>query len=73
MDRFTHAYNHEHHHTGIGLHTPADVHYGQRCHHPVDAAAAEEQQSRLMADEFDLRVRDVMAPNRVRPGRHTGL
>ncbi len=23
-----HAYNHEHHHTGIGLHTPADVHYG---------------------------------------------
>lgn len=28
MDRFNHAYNHEHHHTGIGLHTPADVHYG---------------------------------------------
>ena len=31
----------------------------------VNAAAAEEQQSRLMADEFDLRVRDVMAPNPV--------
>ena len=28
MDRFVTAYNHEHHHTGIGLHTPADVHYG---------------------------------------------
>ena len=28
MDRFVDAYNHEHHHTGIGLHTPADVHYG---------------------------------------------
>jgi len=28
MDAFVHAYNHEHHHTGIGLHTPADVHYG---------------------------------------------
>jgi putative transposase len=28
MDRFTTAYNHDHHHTGIGLHTPADVHYG---------------------------------------------
>lgn len=28
MDGFVHAYNHEHHHTGIGLHTPADVHYG---------------------------------------------
>jgi putative transposase len=22
-------YNHEHHHSGIGLHTPAAVHYGQ--------------------------------------------
>jgi putative transposase len=28
IERFVHAYNHEHHHTGIGLHTPADVHYG---------------------------------------------
>jgi putative transposase len=28
MDHFVTAYNHEHHHTGIGLHTPADVHYG---------------------------------------------
>ncbi len=28
MERFVSAYNHEHHHTGIGLHTPADVHYG---------------------------------------------
>ena len=28
MDSFVTAYNHEHHHPGIGLHTPADVHYG---------------------------------------------
>ena len=28
MARFVATYNHEHHHTGIGLHTPADVHYG---------------------------------------------
>jgi transposase InsO family protein len=28
IDTFATAYNHEHHHTGIGLHTPADVHYG---------------------------------------------
>jgi putative transposase len=28
MDTFTNWYNHEHRHTGIGLHTPADVHYG---------------------------------------------
>ena len=28
MARFVTTYNHEHHHTGIGLHTPADVDYG---------------------------------------------
>lgn len=28
MAEFTDWYNHEHRHTGIGLHTPADVHYG---------------------------------------------
>ncbi len=28
MNTFATIYNHEHHHTGIGLHTPADVHYG---------------------------------------------
>jgi transposase InsO family protein len=28
MDTFTQWYNHEHRHTGIGLHTPADVHFG---------------------------------------------
>jgi transposase InsO family protein len=28
MDTFVDGYNHHHRHTGIGLHTPADVHYG---------------------------------------------
>jgi transposase InsO family protein len=28
MDSFAQWYNHEHRHTGIGLHTPADVHFG---------------------------------------------
>lgn len=28
MDQFVDGYNHEHRHTGIGLHTPADIHYG---------------------------------------------
>ena len=28
MDTFTNWYNHEHRHSGIGLHTPADVHFG---------------------------------------------
>lgn len=46
MDEFTQYYNHEHHHTGIGLHTAADVHYGlsdavdQRRHHTLAAARA---------------------------------
>ena len=46
MDEFTQFYNHEHHHTGIGLHTAADVHYGltdavdQRRHAALAAARA---------------------------------
>ncbi len=28
MGAFTQWYNHEHRHSGIGLHTPASVHYG---------------------------------------------
>ncbi len=28
LGEFVQFYNHEHHHVGIGLHTPADVHYG---------------------------------------------
>uniref|UniRef100_UPI004049AF25 IS3 family transposase n=1 Tax=Brachybacterium sp. GPGPB12 TaxID=3023517 RepID=UPI004049AF25 len=28
MDEFRDRYNHEHHHSGLGLHTPAEVHYG---------------------------------------------
>jgi putative transposase len=28
IDQFVDYYNHDHRHTGIGLHTPADVHYG---------------------------------------------
>ena len=28
MNDFVDGYNHHHRHTGIGLHTPADAHYG---------------------------------------------
>ena len=28
MNDLVDGYNHHHRHTGIGLHTPADVHYG---------------------------------------------
>ena len=37
-DRFFTWYSHEHRHSGIGLHTPADVHYG-RAHAVRDARA----------------------------------
>ena len=40
MDVFTTTYNHEHHHTGIGLHTPADVHYGHAATVSADRSAA---------------------------------
>jgi putative transposase len=46
MDEFTQYYNHEHHHTGVGLHTAADVRYGltpavdQRRHDALTAARA---------------------------------
>lgn len=40
MDQFVTVYNHEHHHTGIGLHTPADVHYGHATTVAADRSAA---------------------------------
>lgn len=40
MDAFATEYNHEHHHTGIGLHTPADVHYGHACNVDKHRSAA---------------------------------
>lgn len=40
---FVDGYNHTHHHTGIGLHTPADVHYG------LAAAKATERAATLAA------------------------
>jgi putative transposase len=36
MDTFANWYNHEHRHTGIGLHTPADVHFGLAIDKAVD-------------------------------------
>ena len=38
MNAFVDGYNHHHRHTGIGLHTPADVHYG---HAPTRKAERE--------------------------------
>ena len=46
VDRFFDYYNHQHRHSGLGLHTPADVHTGRADHirelrqHVLDAAYA---------------------------------
>jgi len=39
MDTFADWYNHEHRHTGIGLHTPADVHFGLAADKAADRGA----------------------------------
>lgn len=39
MDTFTNWYNHEHRHTGIGLHTAADVHFGLAADKATDRCA----------------------------------
>lgn len=39
MDTFTQWYNHEHRHTGIGLHTAADVHFGLAADKAADRRA----------------------------------
>ncbi len=36
LDRFVQWYNHDHRHTGLGLHTPADVHYGLTAAKAID-------------------------------------
>lgn len=43
MADFVTWYNHEHHHTGIGLHTPAEVHFGL-------AADKAEDRAKVLAD-----------------------
>ena len=38
MDEFRNRYNHEHHHSALGLHTPAEVHYGLAAAKATDRA-----------------------------------
>ena len=46
-DRFFRWYNHEHRHSGIGLHTPADVHHGR-------AGAVREARAVTLSSAYDL-------------------
>ncbi|MGP9613792.1 transposase, partial [Brachybacterium sp. AOP42-B2-9] len=38
VDEFRNRYNHEHHHSALGLHTPAEVHYGLAAAKATDRA-----------------------------------
>ena len=43
--RFFQWYNHEHRHSGIGFHTPADVHFGR-------AGAAQVERARVLQEAY---------------------
>lgn len=55
LDQFVHAYNHHHRHTGIGMHTPADIHYGLDDHIDRDRDAALAAARRAHPERFGTR------------------
>ena len=63
IDEFVDYYNHDHRHSGIGLHTPADVHYGLA---PATArrrsqalAAARDRHPTRFATDHDPKILDL--------------
>lgn len=61
LDEFVNAYNHHHRHTGIGMHTPADVHYGLAEAIDRDRDAALEAARRAHPERFGTRA--IARPN----------
>lgn len=55
LGEFVQAYNHHHRHTGIGMHTPADVHYGLADMIDRDRDAALEAARRAHPERFGSR------------------
>ena len=55
LGEFVHAYNHHHRHTGIGMHTPADVHYGHADAIDRDRDAALDAARREHPERFGTR------------------
>ncbi|WP_420837430.1 transposase [Agromyces laixinhei] len=55
LGEFVHAYNHHHRHSGIGMHTPADVHYGHADAIDRDRDAALEAARRAHPERFGTR------------------
>lgn len=52
MASFVHWYNHEHRHTGIGLHTPADVHFGLASQKAAERSTVLDQARRNHPERF---------------------
>nr|WP_225858235.1 IS3 family transposase [Rhodococcus wratislaviensis] len=52
MDSFVTWYNHEHRHSGIGLHTPADVHFGLAAQKADDRSAVLADARRTHPERF---------------------
>ncbi|WP_417562256.1 IS3 family transposase [Microbacterium sp.] len=55
LDEFVNAYNHHHRHSGIGMHTPADVHYGLADAIDRDCDAALDTARRAHPERFSTR------------------
>ncbi len=55
LGEFVHAYNHHHRHTGIGMHTPADLHYGHADAIDRDRDAALDAARREHPERFGTR------------------
>jgi len=60
---FVDWYNHAHHHAGIGLHTPADVHYGldhaTRARRSATLAAARTSHPERFTTTTDAKILDL--------------
>lgn len=76
-ERFFGYYNHEHRHSGIGLHTPASVHHGTAGHvralrqATLDAAYAAKPERFATADQHPRNCRTGLAQPALTRGSHT--
>ncbi|MEU3349926.1 DDE-type integrase/transposase/recombinase [Streptomyces sp. NPDC006700] len=65
MEAFTSYYNHEHRHSGVGLHTPASVHFGTAEEIRDQRAVALAQAHERHPERFTRRPRPPEIPGRV--------
>ena len=78
MADFVEGYNHHHHHTGIGLNTPADVHYGlataKAAERAVVLAAARNRHPERFGTTQDPKILAIPSPAWInQPADNTGI